>query len=669
MSAYLLQLLGMGRALVDACDAALLALTGGGSRRFRRGLGLVFALSSATVAATLAALLRRRYLLTAGVTTGAPPRHRFDFVVVGGGSAGCVLASRLSEDPKVSVLLLEAGQEETFEKSIAVPIAAIQLQKTPVDWAFQSEAHHATDGRVHVWPRGKVMGGCSSLNWMLYVRGNPGDYDLWANEFGCTGWSYEEVLPYFRKSEHRVIEPWHTAATNDEKHRGADGPLVVSDVQAPNTITSTFIAAAQSVGIPYNPDLNGGQQLGVGHAQLTIDNGRRCTTAYAFLKPEVRKRPNLTVLVGAHATRVLFDIDRTRAVGVEYKLQSENYKRFHTAYAAKDVILACGTVSTPHLLMLSGVGPKQHLREFNIPLIRDMPYVGEQMQDHLFVPVAFSALKPVTMDKAVVENIGNLVRYLLFKKGPYTSQALESMAFIRTENCHLPDPIPDLQIHCLCSGLTGMEPEKVKAQFGLNIEDYETSQFGFSLLPTLLHPKSRGSVRLRSKDPFAPPRIHPNYLSEEDDVRLLMAGVRLVRQIVASSVFDGIRGREMYDKELLKRHPDPESDGYVRALVIKNCLTVYHPTGTTRMGPVQDKTTVVDTHLRVHGLKSLRVADLSVCPEIISGNTNAPAIMIGEKASDIILHDTLISTADGQQQPATTTVVVAAARARHIAHL
>ncbi|ELR13821.1 GMC family oxidoreductase [Acanthamoeba castellanii str. Neff] len=566
MSAYLLQLLGMGRALVDACDAALLALTGGGSRRFRRGLGLVFALSSATVAATLAALLRRRYLLTAGVTTGAPPRHRFDFVVVGGGSAGCVLASRLSEDPKVSVLLLEAGQEETFEKSIAVPIAAIQLQKTPVDWAFQSEAHHATDGRVHVWPRGKV-----SLNWMLYVRGNPGDYDLWANEFGCTGWSYEEVLPYFRKSEHRVIEPWHTAATNDEKHRGADGPLVVSDVQAPNTITSTFIAAAQSVGIPYNPDLNGGQQLGVGHAQLTIDNGRRCTTAYAFLKPEVRKRPNLTVLVGAHATRVLFDIDRTRAVGI--------------------------------------------------------------MQDHLFVPVAFSALKPVTMDKAVVENIGNLVRYLLFKKGPYTSQALESMAFIRTENCHLPDPIPDLQIHCLCSGLTGMEPEKVKAQFGLNIEDYETSQFGFSLLPTLLHPKSRGSVRLRSKDPFAPPRIHPNYLSEEDDVRLLMAGVRLVRQIVASSVFDGIRGREMYDKELLKRHPDPESDGYV------------------------------------HGLKSLRVADLSVCPEIISGNTNAPAIMIGEKASDIILHDTLISTADGQQQPATTTVVVAAARARHIAHL
>ncbi|ELR13271.1 GMC oxidoreductase [Acanthamoeba castellanii str. Neff] len=213
----------------------------------------------------------------------------------------------------------------------------------------------ATDGRVHVWPRGKV-----SLKWMLYVRGNPGDYDLWANEFGCTGWSYEEVLPNFRKSE----------------HRGAGGPLVVSDVQAPNTITGTFIAAAQSVGILYNPDMNGGQQLGVGHAQLTIDNGRRCTTAYAFLKPEVQKRPNLTVLVGAHATRVLFDIDRTRAVGVEYKLQSENYKRFHTAYAAR-----------------TGVGPKQHLREFYIPLIQDMPYVGEQMQDHLFVPVAFSALR------------------------------------------------------------------------------------------------------------------------------------------------------------------------------------------------------------------------------------------------------------------------------------
>ncbi|ELR13272.1 glucosemethanol-choline oxidoreductase [Acanthamoeba castellanii str. Neff] len=224
------------------------------------------------------------------------------------------------------------------------------------------------------------------------------------------------------------------------------------------------------------------------------------------------------------------------------------------------------------------------------------------------------------MDKAVVENIGNLVRYLLFKKGPYTSQALESMAFIRTENCHLPDPIPDLQIHCLFSGLTGTEPEKLKAQFGLNIEGYETSQFGFSLLPTLLHPKIRGSVRLRSNYPFA--------LSTSEE--------------------------------------DPESDGYVRALVIKNCLTVYHPTGTARMGPVQVKTTVVDTHLRVHGLKSLRVADLSVFPEIISGNTNAPAIMIGEKASDIILHDTLISTADGQQQPATTTVVVAAARARHI---
>jgi len=541
--------------------------------------------------------------------------------------------------------LIMLAVEDTVEKQIAVPLAALLLQKTPIDWAFQTEEQITTDGRVHNWPRGKVMGGCSSVNWMLYIRGNPKDYDLWNEEHGCEGWSYENVLPYFRRSENRVIAPWNTTAKLDRHYRGVGGPLVVSDVQVPNVIASTFIVAAQSVGIQFNPDVNAHDQLGVSYSQLTIDNGRRCNTSFAFLKPEVRKRPNLTVLVGAHATRVLFDVDHTRAVGVEYMLQSEGYNQSYIAYATKEVILSCGTVSTPQLLLLSGIGPKAQLSEFKIPLIRDIPFVGEQMQDHIMLPLSFSSLKPVTMDKAMVENIGNIMRYVLFKTGPLTSQALEALAFLRTPQCCLPEPVPDLQLHCVSNGFNGLEAEKVKEVFNLNSLDYEESCYGFGIFPTLLHPKSRGSISLRSKNPFDPPRIQPNYLAEEEDVQVLIEGIKIVRKIVASPLFDGIRGKELYDKKLLEMHPDPNSEGYMQAYVRKNCITVYHPTGTACMGPIEAKTTVVDNHLRVKGLKSLRVADLSICPEIPSGNTNAPAIMIGEKASDIIIEDCLANEA------------------------
>jgi choline dehydrogenase len=693
----------------DSTSSAVAATCSASSLyRQPRLLGFIFLLSSSILGVGLFIYRWRRNKKLHLIPT-PPKQQTYDYIVIGGGSAGCVVASRLSEDPKVQVLLLEAGQEDLVHKNIAIPLAAGELQKTSIDWQYLTDPQPHTVDRIHHWPRGKVMGGCSSINWMLYVRGCAADYDMWSDQFGCRGWSYKEVLPYFLRSENRVVSAWNKAALAKTKYHSTSGPLAVTDVHQPNPLTLFFIEAAKSVGIPFNPDYNGKTQLGVCHAQLTIDKGRRCNTSTAFLNAEVRRRPNLTICTQAHVTRITFDSQKKRATGVEFvlgdqqqvqqvstssasdeisSLTGEDKKekakeeeaeeaeeapsckisgsdasgsgsgsssasasgsstsgpsggKVLRAYAQREVVLSAGTVGSAHLLLLSGIGPKDQLDKFEIPVVKDLP-VGANMQDHLFVGVLWEISKPLSLSKSTVQRLPNILNYLIHKRGPLSTQALEAMAFIRSSLCDLPEPIPDLQLHHLSSVPGHDNPERMRQMTGIEIsEEDRRPEHGFVVFPTLLHPKSRGTVELRSGNPFVPPLINPNYLADERDLATLVEGVKITRKIVASPVYDDIRVRELYDSQLLKKHTDPYSDEYLLDLVRKTALTVYHPVGTCRMGPEEDENTVVNDRLLVHGLENLRVADVSICPEIISGNTNAPAIMIGEKASDLIIEDRL----------------------------
>lgn len=557
-----------------------------------------------------------------------PLNRVYDYIIVGAGSSGAVLANRLSEDPNVRVLLLEAGSDDDDMMEISIPAAAAVLQRKPVDWQFRTTTQSNTFHRVHNWPRGKVLGGCSSLNYMVYVRGNREDYDRMAQS-GCDGWSYEDVLPYFCKSE-RLL-----SANKPTKYHGTKGELHISTYDpacsthtTPNPLTRRWVEAAEQAGLPYNPDYNGEDQFGASYMQTSTGGGLRYNTSRAFIKP-ILHRPNLTVRTYAHVQRILFR--NKTAVGVAFTdTYPSNEPCTVCVRAEREVIVCAGAVQSPQLLMLSGIGPAAELKKHNIPIRGHLPGVGQNLQDHIMVGYASECKKPITMDQVVVETVPNLLRYLILKRGPLLSQGLEATAFIKT----VPELTrPDIQLHFVCGGATG---DLLLSNLGYETVDMFKYKYAYTTLPTLLHPKSTGTITLRSADPFAPPIIDPRYLSHPEDIRALVEGMKVARQIHLASAFDDVRGEEILDPEVAELH-EPMSESYLEEITRKMAVTVYHPVGTCKMGT--DEMAVVDSRCRVIGFKNLRVVDCSIFPELPSGNTNAPAIMAGEKASDLIKED------------------------------
>ena len=516
-----------------------------------------------------------------------------DFVIVGGGSAGCVLAARLSEDPKNRVLLLEAGARPA-QKEFRIPAAFSKLFRSSYDWAFYTEEQSRLGNRKLYWPRGKALGGSSSINAMIYIRGNRQDFDDWKN-LGNNGWSYSEVLFYFKKSENQT--------RIDSEYHAKGGPLWVADLRTVNPLSHAFVEAALELDFPANSDFNGTQQEGFGFYQVTQKRGARCSAADAFLAP-AEGRKNLIIETGTHATRLL--IEGRRAVGVAYIKNGKQEK----ARAEREVLVCCGSVQSPQLLMLSGIGPADHLHALKIPVAADLPGVGENLQDHLFLAVAYACKKPVTLDQA--ETLPNLLRYLAFRRGPLTSNVAESGGFLKITSGA---QAPDLQFH-------------FGPVYYLDHGFERPEGHGFSIGPTLLRPKSRGRIRLRSADPLAAPAIQPNYLSDESEVHIFVEGIKLARRLAQTKAFAPYCGAEH------RPGSEARSDEAIVAYIRKSAETVYHPAGTCKMG--NDATAVVDDTLRVHGIDGLRVVDASIMPVLVGGNTNAATIMIAEKAADLI---------------------------------
>lgn len=520
----------------------------------------------------------------------------YDYVIVGAGSAGCVLAARLTEDADVSVALLEAGPTDR-KKEIHIPAAFGKLLGSEVDWAYRTTAQAGLDGRTVSWPRGKMLGGSSSINAMIYIRGNRLDYDGWAAA-GNKGWGYDDVLDYFRRSE--------ANSRGASKFHGGDGPLSVSDLTDPNPLTLRLLDAAAEAGIPANADFNGAAQDGAGPFQVTQRRGRRASTAAAFLKP-VRRRPNLTVFTGAHATEVV--VDGTQATGVRYRARGAGTR---VVRAAREVLLCGGSINSPQLLMLSGIGPADHLRSHGIDVVADSPGVGANLVDHPAVALMRAVAEPVSLLAA--ESVGNLLRWLALGRGMLTSNVGEAGAFVRTDAS--PDA-PDLQFHF------------APVYFDVRLEE-EPEVHAVTAGPTLVRPRSAGRIELASPSPTAAPRIDPAYLSDPDgaDAAALRAGVRLAQEILATEAFEPVAGEWLQPAGALGT--DADVDAFVRARL----GSLYHPVGTCRMGV--DDGAVVDAELRVVGVDGLRVVDASVMPTIPAGNTNAPTIMVAEKAADLI---------------------------------
>ena len=523
----------------------------------------------------------------------------YDYILVGAGSAGCVLANRLTEDHDTRVLLLEAGGPDQ-KQELHIPAAFSKLFKTPYDWAFYTEEEpHAANRRMY-WPRGKVYGGSSSLNAMIYMRGNRRDYDRW-RALGNDGWGYEDVLPYFKKSENQERGP--------SAYHGVGGPLNVADLRYLSPLSRAFVEAATANGMMRRTDdFNGYEQDGAGYYQVTQKQGQRWSAADAYLKPAM-KRPNLTVIPQAQVCSLL--TEGMRVTGVIYA----HGDQLERARAEREVILCGGAVNSPQLLLLSGIGPADTLRRLNIPIVLDLPGVGQNLQDHPAVTVNYASTQPVSLASA--ESAPNLVNYLVFKRGPLTSNVAEAGAFVRIAPGI---DAPDLQFH--------FAPAYYMEHGFANPPGH-----GFTFGPTLLRPRSRGSITLRSANPFEQPIIRANYLADEADLRTLMAGVEMSRMLANTSVFDAYRGVEVWPGS------GARSDGDIAAYIRRRSETLYHPVGACKMG--NDALAVVDSRLRVRGIEGLRVADASIMPEIIGGNTNAPTIMIAEKAADFIKGKTM----------------------------
>ena len=517
----------------------------------------------------------------------------YDYIIVGAGSAGCVLAARLTEDPRTRVLLLEAGGADRA-KEIRIPAAFSKLFKTAVDWNYSTEPEPQLHNRRLYWPRGKVLGGSSAINAMIYVRGNRTDYDHW-RELGNAGWSFAEVLPYFKKSENQE--------RGASEYHGVGGPVNVADPRYVNPLTGAFLAAAEEIGIASNPDFNGATQDGAALYQVTQKNGGRCSAADGFLQP-ARERDNLTVVTGAHAVRVL--MEGKRAVGVAFLRDGV----MEEARADAEVILAGGTVNSPQLLMLSGIGPADELKAAGISAIHDLPGVGKNLQDHPMVSVGYLCTQKISLDGT--ETLGNLLRWLLWKNGPLAANVAEAGLFLRTR---VGLAVPDLQL------LFG--PAYYR---GHGLVRRKEHCFGFG--PTLITPESRGTISLRAADPLDAPAIRANYLATDADLRTMIAGVRLARRLAHTKAFDTFRGEELHPGAAQK------SDAEIVEFLRNELETLYHPVGTCKMG--NDALAVVDARLRVRGIERLRVVDASIMPRVPAGNTNAPVMMIAEKAAEMI---------------------------------
>jgi choline dehydrogenase len=525
----------------------------------------------------------------------------FDYVVVGGGTAGCALAARLSEDARRTVCLLEAGG---FGKHpfINIPGALVMAQRSAsLNWRFQSVPQPQLDGRRISLPRGRGLGGSALINGMVYFRGNPRDYDAWAAA-GASGWSYREILPYFRRSEHNE----NFAAS---VYHGRGGPLNVRSVTHPNPLNFSFFEALAGLGYSYRDDLNGADSEGMALRQVSIRGGTRETTAAALLRPALG-RPNLRVLTGTQATRI--DLDGRRAAAVEARSAHARV----TVKAHREIILTAGALQSPQLLMLSGIGDGRHLAALGIAVRHDLPGVGRNLHDHLASPVHMHTRHPASYGvslRAMPRNLWNVAEYLLLRRGPLANNVFESAAFVKS----MPGlDKPDLQ-------LVFQPARRPGPAFPFPVGH------GFAISPVGLYPRSRGRITLASPDPFDAPLIDPNLLSAAEDLPPLISGIRLARKIFAAPAFAKYRAEETSPGSGVVS--DAELTAYIRA----QAYTVHHPVSTCRMGG--DAAAVVDPQLRVIGLDNLRVADASVFPSIIGGNTNAAVVMIAEKASDLIL--------------------------------
>jgi len=526
----------------------------------------------------------------------------YDFIIVGAGSAGCVLANRLSADTSKKVLLVEAGPEDK-SALIHVPVGIALLSRSKkLNWQFNTDLQTELNDRELFWPRGKAYGGSSSINAMVYIRGQKSDYDTW-EKLGNKGWSYKDVLPYFIKSEGNQ--------TMDCKLHGNSGPLSVDNLRTVNTLSGAFIDAGEEVGFKVNNDFNGENQEGVGYYQVTQKNGERCSSAKAYLTP-VLGRPNLDVISAAHVTKVLFE--NTLAIGIEY---SKNGAIHSVSLKSKgEVILSGGALNSPQLLMLSGIGPEAELKRHGIPVVKKLEGVGKNLQDHLDITIMHSSISkepigitPLGMVKGAIATVD----YIKNRKGFLTSNIAESGGFVKSDK---KQKTPNIQFHFLPTYLKNHGRE---IMFG----------YGYTLHICDLQPKSRGFIGLKTANPLDEPLIQPRYLTEEEDWVNLVNGYKIGRELLNTKAFAPYRDKEVAPGNLI------ETDDQIREDIRKRAESIYHPVGTCKMGV--DNMAVVDNQLKVYGVKGLRVVDASIMPNVVAGNTNAPTIMIAEKAADMIL--------------------------------
>jgi choline dehydrogenase len=529
--------------------------------------------------------------------------EEYDVVVAGAGSAGCVVATRLTEDPSITLCLLEAGGRDR-NPWIHIPLGFGKIvPKARYNWGYATEPEPGLNGRSIIWPRGKVLGGSGSINGLVFLRGAPSDFDEW-ERLGAQGWGYKDVLPYFKKSEHN--EP------GADQWRGRGGPMHISDIKNPSTPARAFVETATRLQIPRNLDFNGEKIEGVGFVQLNVRKGRRVSTAVGYLKPNL-SRKNLTLKTGAQALRILFD--GKRAVGVE--IEQDGQKR--RIRARREVILSGGSINSPVLLLASGVGPAAELKTMSVDVVHDLPGVGKDLQDHLLIRMVFKTRIPGTLNeisRSWAKSARMVMEYALKQSGQLAVGATEATMFVKSRPS---EPVPDLQFQCANFSTEGA--------FKVGLHEFPGFMFNFCVC----RPHSRGEIKLRDSEGRFPPRIYANYMTHDEDWRMMVAGWHLAKQIVATDPF-----KSLVDEQHLPG-PDVKTDDDFKEYVRNNASTVYHPCGTCRMG-VDDRA-VTSPDLKVRGLEGLRVVDASVMPMVPSSNIHPATIMIAEKAADLIKQD------------------------------